>query len=143
MLEDFGLHVALEWLCREFMAQHRNMLATCSISIDEAETPDLVRIAIYRVVQEAMNNIGKHAEAMLVEVKLSSTDEAVTLSITDDGKGLDKDVQKPVDGRTGLGMRSMRERVEATGGNFSMESRPGGGCEVLAQWLVADLDLIR
>jgi signal transduction histidine kinase len=143
MLEDFGLHVALEWLCREFMAQHRNMLASCSISIDEAETPDLVRIAIYRVVQEAMNNIGKHAEATLVEVKLSSTDEAVTLSITDDGKGLDKDAQRPVDGRTGLGMRSMRERVEATGGNFSMESRAGGGCVVLAQWLVADLDLIR
>jgi len=143
MLEDFGLQVALEWLCREFMGRHRDMVAACSIAIDETETPDLIKIAIYRVVQEAMNNIGKHSSATHVELKLSSTDEAVELSIKDDGKGLDEDAPQPGDGKSGLGLRSMRERVEATGGSFSVESRRGGGCTVQAQWSVSDLDLIQ
>lgn len=143
MLEDFGLHVALEWLCREFMGQYRDIVAACSISIDEAETPDLVKIAIYRVVQEAITNIGKHSSASHVEVKLSSTEEAVELSIRDDGDGLDKNSQRPRDGRSGLGLRSMRERVEATGGSFSVESRRGQGCTVRARWSVSDLDLIQ
>ncbi len=144
MLEDFGIQVALEWLCKEFKAQHKNLNVSCAIRIDECDTPELVKVAIYRVVQEAFNNIVKHASATNVDASLDSTDGGVHLVITDDGAGFDPaETSSGYDGKKGLGLRSMRERVEATGGSFGLETDQEKGVVVRAIWSKTELDLNR
>lgn len=141
MLEDFGIQVAMEWLCKEFKALNRDLDVSCSVSIDEAETPELVKVAIYRVLQEALQNIAKHASATRVRTLLESADGGVKLVITDNGKGFDPDLEPAgYDGKSGLGLRSMRERVEATGGAFELKAAPEKGVEIRARWAAEDLD---
>jgi signal transduction histidine kinase len=141
MLEDFGIHVALEWLCKEFKAQNRDIDVTCSVNIDEAETPELVKVAIYRVAQEALQNITKHSAATRVRTELKSTEGGVKLLISDNGVGFDKeDGQRGFDGKGGLGLRSMQERVDATGGEFQVKTAPQKGVEVRAFWAADDLE---
>ena len=141
MLEDFGIHVALEWLCKDFKTHNRGLDVSCSVSIDEAETPELVKVAIYRVAQEALQNIAKHASATRVRTLLESSDGNVKLVIADNGSGFDPDDgQRGFDGKSGLGLRSMRERVDATGGEFELKATPKKGVEVRAFWAAEDLD---
>jgi len=140
MLEDFGIHVAMEWLCKEFKSQNRSLDVSFSVSIDEAETPELVKVAIYRVAQEALQNVTKHAAATRVRAILESTDGGVKLVIADNGKGFDlDDGQRGFDGESGLGLRSMRERVDATGGKFELNAKLDKGVEVRAFWAAEDL----
>jgi len=144
MLEDFGIQVALEWLCKEFQAQNHSVNVRCVINVDEADTPDLVKIAIYRLVQEALNNIGKHASAAQVDVSLESVDGGVRLFVSDDGSGCDRRHAQPrFDGTAGLGLRSMSERVDSTGGTFTTKSEDGDGFEVRATWAKDELDSSR
>lgn len=144
MLEDFGIHVALEWLCKEFKAQNRGVDVACSVNIDEAETPEHVKVAIYRVAQEALQNISKHAEATRVQTLLEPADGGVKLVISDNGRGFDLDGESQgYDGKSGLGLQSMRERVDATGGEFELKSTPRNGVAVRASWAAQDLDLNR
>jgi signal transduction histidine kinase len=141
MLEDFGIQVAMEWLCKDFRAQNSNLDVSCSVSIDEAETPELVKVAIYRVAQEALQNIAKHSAATRVRTLLESADGGVKLVIADNGSGFDPDTgQRGFDGKGGLGLRSMRERVDATGGKFELKAAPKKGVEVRAFWAAEDLD---
>jgi two-component system NarL family sensor kinase len=135
MLEDFGIHVALDWLCKEFKAQNPALNVECAILVDEGETPELVKAAIYRVAQEALNNITKHASAKQVRAFLRPSDGGIELIIPDDGDGFDvREKSQGYDGRAGLGFRSMRERVEATGGKFRLVSKPGKVAEIHAKW---------
>ena len=143
MLEDFGVCVALEWLCKEIRSQYTELDTHCETFIDEGETPNLVKIAIYRVVQEALSNASRHASATRVDVSLDSTGEGVRLMIRDNGTGFDQmDEKHSSAGGSGLGLRSMREHVEATGGTFDIESEPGQGVIISAEWAEAELNLI-
>jgi signal transduction histidine kinase len=140
MLEDFGIQVALDWLCKEFKAQNCNLTVNCAVRIDEGETPELVKVAIYRVAQEALNNITKYASASEVEAVLESSEGNVELVIADNGAGFDPaEARRGYDGNVGLGLRSMRERVEATGGKFKMTTSPGSGTEIRAHWGAEEL----
>jgi signal transduction histidine kinase len=144
MLEDFGLHVALDWLCKEFKTLNPDLNVDCGIRIDESDTPELIKIAIYRVAQEALHNVSKHASATHVNAFLESTDGSVNLVISDDGIGFDPDkTKRSFDSNTGLGVRSMRERVEATGGTFILKSAPKEGVEIHARWAAEQLSLIQ
>jgi len=141
MLEDFGIHVAMEWLCKEFRTQNRDVDVSCSVSIDESEMPELVKVAIYRVAQEALQNIAKHSAATRVKTLLEAADGGVKLVIADNGHGFDPDERpRGYDGRSGLGLRNMRERVDATGGEFEVKATPKKGVEVRALWASEDLD---
>ena len=141
MLEDFGIHVAMEWLCKEFKAQNREIEVSCSVNIDESETPELVKVAIYRVAQEALQNIAKHASATQVGTVLESFDGGVKLLISDNGVGFDtSDDVRGYDGKSGLGLRSMQERVGATGGEFELKAAPKKGVKVRAFWAAEDAD---
>ncbi|MBI5950432.1 MAG: PAS domain S-box protein [Chloroflexi bacterium] len=91
-----------------------------------------VQVAIYRICQEALNNIAKHAKASLVEIDLKHEDAAIELSIRDDGKGFDPE-QPAASGHYGLSM--MRERAEAVGVQFSITSQPGHGTELTLRWV--------
>jgi signal transduction histidine kinase len=92
-------------------------------------------IALYRITQEALNNVVKHAQAQHVTIELLESKGAVSLVVSDDGVGFSVE-GGPVKqqggrfARAGLGLRTMRERVEALGGSFRIQSSPGMGTKV-------------
>jgi signal transduction histidine kinase len=100
---------------------------TCSLD-EEPDVPVAAKEALYRVAQEALHNVGKHANASLVAISLASHNGDVTLEIGDDGSGFELREHYPGH----LGLRSMRERVEALGGAFAVDSAPGQGTRIRA-----------
>jgi len=143
ILDEFGICVAIDMLCNEFGSEIPAVRVQCTSCVDEVMLPDIVKIAIYRVVQEALNNIQKHAAAERVEVQVVSDDDGLVLTIRDDGDGFDgAEVMRQSIGSVGMGLTSMRERVEATGGEFVLQSRASEGTVVLAKWLHSALHLL-
>jgi signal transduction histidine kinase len=123
MLDDFGLLPALEWQARE--VSKRTGLRV-QVSADEAagELPDELRTCIYRVVQEALHNCARHAQAKSVKVTVDQEPRRIVLTVEDDGHGFDS-------GRVrGLGLVGMEERVTHLGGAFAVRSAPGSGTRV-------------
>jgi two-component system nitrate/nitrite sensor histidine kinase NarX len=98
--------------------------------IGEGQLPAEVQVAVYRVCQEALNNIVKHAEASKVELSFTYRDDGIELNLRDDGKGFD--LQRTVSGHYGLGM--MQERVDAIHANLSITSQPGRGTNLRLRW---------
>ncbi len=92
--------------------------------------PAEVQVVFYRICQEALNNIAKHAKASRVTINLMQAETAIELNIRDDGKGFD--TEKTVSGHYGMGM--MRERAEAVGAQLTITSQPGHGTELTLQW---------
>lgn len=96
----------------------------------EGKLPDEVQVALYRLCQEGLNNIARHAEASQVAIYLNHEPEAVELRIQDDGRGFDPEKTPP--GHYGLGM--MRERATMMGAKLSITSQPGHGTEIVIRW---------
>ena len=123
-LEEEGLSGALRKQMDAMESRH-GLESEVAVS-GEPELPFATKQVLYRVAQEALHNVVKHARAGRVRLALSESDERVTLEVGDDGIGFD-----PVDTPPGhLGLRSMRERVEELGGDFRLASTPGRGTEV-------------
>lgn len=98
---------------------------------DESEPiPQDVKVVLYRIAQEAMNNIEKHTEATTVEIKMNSDELVVCLLVRDDGKGFDPQTQED----QGLGLSIMEERAKAVGVDLDVQSQIGEGTEVIASW---------
>ena len=92
------------------------------------------RTVLFRVAQEALTNVARHAKASRVEVSIQKlADDGVGMKIKDDGKSFDVDGVLKAKGRKRLGLLGMRERLEMIGGNFSVESAPGQGTTIVAQ----------
>jgi PAS domain S-box-containing protein len=98
--------------------------------IGQGILPAQAQVAIYRVCQETLNNIARHANATTVEINLEYLENALELSIRDDGKGFDP--EQTTSGHYGLSM--MRERAEAVGAQLSITSQPGHGTELTIHW---------
>jgi PAS domain S-box-containing protein len=128
LLDEYGLGAALAWYAEEY-AQRTGIRVT----VDKARDPGKglrpeTAVALFRIAQEALNNVAKHAGAKLVRIGLSREGEEMNLSITDDGRGFDA-----AQARLGRwGMTTMRERAEAAGGRFLIDSVPGKGTTVRA-----------
>jgi signal transduction histidine kinase len=99
---------------------------------EEIVLPSETQVAFYRICQEALNNIAKHAKASQVEIDLKQTGTAVELHIRDDGLGFDPEQNTTQHGHFGLSM--MRERALATGTQLTIKSQPGHGTELVLQW---------
>src|SRR5262249_30683913 len=113
MLDDFGLVPALEWQARE-VSKRTGMRVQVTAAEGAAELPDALKTCVYRVVQEALNNCSRHAQARLVRVTVRQQDSKITLTVEDDGCGFEA-------GRTrGLGLVGMEERVRHLGGEFEI-----------------------
>ena len=93
--------------------------------------PDKVQVAFYRVCQEALNNVAKHAKASKVEIHLKQEEAVIELRVLDDGKGFDP--TQTLSGHYGLGM--MRERAEAAGAQLTVTSQPAHGTELTMRWI--------
>ncbi len=142
MLDDFGLCVALQSLCDEFRSDTCDFQPTCSTCLDEAYISHAVKIVVYRVVQEALNNISKHASATVAKVEVSASDGRLVLQVSDNGMGFEAADVSARDHGHGSGLHNMRERVESSGGEFSIQMREGGGTIVRSSWSQADIDLL-
>ncbi len=132
MLDDLGIVATISWFCREYRAMFPDLELSCELAIDEDEIPDTLKVAIYRIVQEACNNIGKHAKANVVRLRLAKAATAIRLCIGDDGLGFAAGELNAYGG--GFGLKSMRERARLTGGRLHIRSRPGAGTAVVARW---------
>src|SRR6218665_111109 len=119
-LSNLGLTAALEILTREF-AGHAGI--EVETSLETVQLPEAVQLTVYRMVQEALTNIGKYAKAQQVLVSVPAHPGHVAVQVRDDGQGFDPAALPP----TSHGLAGMRHRVEAAGGRLSITSRPGGG----------------
>lgn len=134
-LDDLGVLATLEWFCREYKKIYSHIHIEKLINIHENEVPAHLRTAIFRVMQEAMNNIAKYSKADLVHLSLQKTDGTIELAIQDNGQGFNSMEVLSVEGsKRGLGLTSMRERTELSGGSFVVESTRGRGTVIRALW---------
>jgi signal transduction histidine kinase len=126
VLEHFGLPAALRRYCSEFEEYRNiNVAFACEDSFDRLSYQ--VAVSLYRIVQEALSNAAKHANAREVIVTLSQTNGEIRLSIEDDGCGFD--VIKP-NQSSGLGLISIEERTRLVGGRLSIDSQIGSGARI-------------
>jgi signal transduction histidine kinase len=125
ILDDFGLQQAVSWYVGEFARQH-GIAARFEPDGELGTLPPETTIHLYRIVQEALNNVARHARATEAVVRLAQSSAGVALDIEDNGVGLSSDAAATRSaGRGGIGITSMRERAELMGGTLSL-TRPGG-----------------
>jgi signal transduction histidine kinase len=122
-LDDFGLVAALERLTQTFGEQTEIAVRFEQLLPNAERLPAEVETALYRIVQESLTNVVKHARASNVRVVLARTDDSVSLLIEDDGVGFDPNSPS----ENGIGLVGMQERVALLGGQLIIESRPGAG----------------
>jgi PAS domain S-box-containing protein len=126
MLDDHGLFAALEWYAKQFTARTEIGVTVSCARPDERAAPES-EIALFRIAQEALNNVVKHARASRVDIVLARSALHCTMSVTDDGVGLRPPGEHTDLPRPGLGLVTMRERAQALGGRFEAVLLPGGG----------------
>jgi PAS domain S-box-containing protein len=129
VLDDLGILATIEWFTREFQKVYSHISIEKQIPIQEDEVPDLLKTELFRLMQEAMNNIAKHSKGDLVRLVLRKIEDRIELSIEDNGVGFDLE-----NIRRGLGLTSMRERVELSRGTFVLESTIRRGTTIKASW---------
>ncbi len=125
-LDDIGLQAALVTLLEDFQA-HSNIHIETLFDTQPTKLKSEAATTLYRVVQESLNNIRKHAQAKKVTVILHQIDNMLQLMIRDDGIGFN---EKDALNKRGIGLRNMRERVEFIGGEFELMSEAGFGTEI-------------
>jgi signal transduction histidine kinase len=131
-LTDAELSDLLRLLVNSFIG--RTNIPTNLIMVGEGSLPSEVQVAIYRICQEALNNVAKHSKASKVDINLKQENSFIELSIHDDGLGFNP--EQNISGHYGLSM--MRERAEAVGALLSVTSQPGYGTELTLNWKDAD-----
>lgn len=129
MLDDYGLLSALQWYGNEFAGRTG---IDVKVHGDEKmeRLPPATEISLFRIVQEALNNVAKHAHANIVDIGLERTGAECIMSVVDDGAGFDNESTAHAKRRPGLGMVTMRERTQTIGGAFEVGAAPGGGTRV-------------
>jgi signal transduction histidine kinase len=127
-LDDFGLSTAVERLAETFR-DNTGMRVDVDAQLGDVRLPTEVETALYRIVQEALANIVKHAEATRVSILLTRKESSVAAVVEDDGKGFDKRET----GDDVLGLVGMRERVGLVGGRLVIESAKGSGTTIAAE----------
>ena len=127
VLDDLGLLAAVRW----YAARHLEPLGItvkCEFEDVEGRVPEDVATAVFRIVQEALLNVARHAGAEDVLVQVATSERALLIEIEDDGRGfVPKSVVEPSETGRGLGLLGMRERVEILGGKMILDSAPGEG----------------
>lgn len=132
MLDDFGLVPALNWHARE-MTKRTGLNVVLSADDAADDLPDEHTTCIYRLVQEAVNNCARHANAHTVEVEVKREEQRVIFSVCDDGAGFDPRFVR------GLGLLGMEERVRRLGGQLEIDSQPGRGTRITAELPLAEI----
>ena len=126
ILDDLGLLAAIEWQSNEF--EKRSGISTEFINLTHnKEVPSRLKTGLFRIFQESLTNIARHADAKKIVSSLKFDNDKLTLTITDDGKGF---VYKNIDSKKTLGLLGMEERTKEMGGKYEIKSNPGIGTTV-------------
>ena len=132
-LDDLGLSAALRWYVGKIQERYPFNI---KVEITGSEQPidEAVKIAIFRIIQESLNNIIKHSKANNVKIDLDFEEKQIRVLVFDDGEGFNLDKVKAVQSssRPSLGLAGMQERAALLGGKVSIQSRPGNGTQVEA-----------
>jgi PAS domain S-box-containing protein len=135
ILDDLGIDAALRSLCREFMEVYDNISIETHFGVPETQIQDPLKILIYRILQEALNNVAKHSQADRVKVSLVSVENRIELVIKDNGKGFDLiGVQAMDSQKRGLGLENIKERTIIFGGTLDIDTAPGQGTTICVSW---------
>jgi signal transduction histidine kinase len=129
ILDDLGILATFNWFCREFQKIYAHVRIHQDMRIEERDIPEPLKIVIFRILQEGMNNFAKHGQGDTVFLSLGKAEGAIRLEIRDNGIGFDLETV-----RKGLGINSMKERTELSGGVFTIESARGLGTNLKASW---------
>jgi signal transduction histidine kinase len=125
-LSNLGLRAALDILAREFAERSEIRVDT---ALDEVQVDDSTAIAVYRMVQEALTNVTRHARAQTVTIGLRAEADGVAVEVHDDGRGFDAEAAR----HSRHGLVGMRHRIESLGGRLRIESAPGQGTRLRAR----------
>jgi signal transduction histidine kinase len=125
VLDDLGFGEALTWQASEF-ARRSGLVVDVKLAAATLVTHDATATALFRIVQESLTNIARHARAATVQVRLDATDESLVLTVHDDGRGIAGHAGEGA----GLGLVSMRERAMALGGRLHVTGAPGQGTTI-------------
>ncbi|MGD9043805.1 MAG: ATP-binding protein, partial [Desulfobacterales bacterium] len=135
ILDDLGLFAAIRGICREFKEVYADIRVKNNFEIHEHDVPESLKILIFRILQEALNNVAKHSGADTVNLSLRKNKQTIELTIEDNGKGFDLHEVLYTDGHDrGLGLQSIRERTELFGGSIDIRSKKGKGTTIHADW---------
>lgn len=132
ILDDLGIISTINWFCRQFVETYKEIRIEKQIYLVEEDIAENRKIVIYRILQEALNNIAKHAKADTVSIILQKIDEFIGLSITDNGIGVSQSMN--VGNLRGMGINSMQERVELSGGSFRIFDNVPNGTTISIRW---------
>jgi len=134
-LDDLGILATIAWFCREYQTIYSSVSIEKQIDIEETEVPAILKTAIFRIMQEAMNNIAKHSKADRVRLSLGKREGKIDLAIQDNGEGFDSGESSSRErSKRGFGLSSMKERTELSGGLFAIQSSQGQGTVIRATW---------
>jgi signal transduction histidine kinase len=135
ILDDLGVMPTIAWLCREFQKTHPDIRVVTEFRMEESGVSEDQKIVIFRILQEALNNVAKHSHTDLVRVSLGNHDGSTELTVEDSGVGFDwESAHSPGNDRPGFGLASMKERTQLSGGSLSVQTHPGAGTVITASW---------
>jgi PAS domain S-box-containing protein len=130
IIDDLGLVAAVEWVAEELEKDQKIKVAVEAKGMERPLSPE-ARIVLFRIAQEALNNVRKHSHATYVNIKIQGTEDAIIMTVSDNGQGFevpDRAEEMVSDGR--LGLMGMHERARLLDGNLEIKSVPGHGTEL-------------
>ncbi len=135
LLADKGLSAAIDSLCKKTRQVSENLEIIKRVQANEENISEELKTAVYRILQEALNNVSKHSNATRAEIHLEEGQDGLALSIRDNGIGFLPDGESDASaGGEGLGLESMRDRTEFLSGLFEIQSRPNHGTHIKCFW---------
>jgi two-component system NarL family sensor kinase len=137
LLDDLGLLPTLDWLCRNFEETYRQTRVERIIEVREQQVADHLKLEIFRIIQEALSNVARHANATRVRVTLTINGDELLATVEDDGLGFD--ANELFYGNScllGIGLLSIKKRICATGGRMLLDSVTGRGTVIGAAWKI-------
>ena len=137
-LDNLGISATISWVCREFQKNFPGIHCDHETLVEETDIPESLKTVIYRIIQEALSNVAKHSGADSTSLALRRTGDRLVLEIKDNGQGFDPEKAYSIVGfGRGLGLTSMKERANLSDGNLIINSRPGAGTEIRAEWKIS------
>ena len=130
-IDDLGILGTIEWHSRQIEEHVKGIELVKKIDICEEQIPDRLKIIVYRILQEALNNAAKHSQADKITIRLTIDGLELIFEIEDNGCGFDPEcLVNKAESLSGLGILNMQERAEICCGSFSLNTRPGAGTRI-------------
>jgi two-component system sensor histidine kinase UhpB len=132
VLDDYGLLAALRWYGEQRLGP-LGIAMSLEGTEPEPRLASAIELTLFRICQEALTNVIKHARARSVTVTMDTEPQTVRVTVADDGTGFDPESRSKLGPRTSWGLLTMAERAASVGGRCAVESRPGGGTRVIVE----------